>query len=76
MDHFAEVAELLVAQGGAIQIQNSQEMAVVLGGLLQDRARLKQMGQAAEHIVRSQQGTVARTTELIAELLKRVSQSR
>ncbi len=76
MDHFAEVAELLVSQGGAIQIQDSQEMAVILGGLLKDRARLKQMGRAAEQIVRSQQGTVARTTELIAELLERLPRSR
>jgi 3-deoxy-D-manno-octulosonic-acid transferase len=76
MDHFAEVAELLVAQGGAIQVQNSQEMASVLGGLLKDRARLNQMGRAAEQIVRSQQGTVARTAELIAALLKRLPQPR
>ena len=76
MDHFAEVAELLVSQGGAIQIQNSREMTVILGGLLKDRARLKHMGRAAEQIVRSQQGTVARTTELITEVLERLPRSR
>jgi 3-deoxy-D-manno-octulosonic-acid transferase len=75
MDHFAEVAELLVSQGGAIQIQDSQEMAAALGALLKDRARLAQMGRAGQEIVRSHQGTVARTTELIAELLKRPPRS-
>jgi 3-deoxy-D-manno-octulosonic-acid transferase len=76
MDHFAEVSELLVSQGGAIQVHDSQEMAAALGGLLKDRARLTQMGRAAEVVVRSHQGTVAKTTELIAELLKRVPRSR
>ena len=70
MDHFAEVADLLVSQGGAIQIQDGEEMAVALGGLLKDRARLQQMGRAAEQIVRANRGTVAKNVECIVELLK------
>ena len=70
MDHFAEVADLLVSQGGAIQIQDGEEMSVALGGLLKDRARLQQMGSAAEQIVLANRGTVAKNAELIVELLK------
>jgi 3-deoxy-D-manno-octulosonic-acid transferase len=70
MDHFAEVADMLVSQGGAIQVQDGEEMSVALGGLLKDRTRLQQMGRVAEQIVRANQGTVAKNVELIDELLK------
>ena len=70
MDHFAEVADLLVSQGGAIQVQDGEEMSVAMGGLLKDRARLQQMGRAAEQIVRANRGTVAKSADLIVELLE------
>ena len=69
MDHFAEVADMLVSQGGGIQIHDAEEMAVALEGLLKDRARLQRMGRAAEQIVRANQGTVAKNADLIVELL-------
>jgi hypothetical protein len=45
-------------------------MSVALGALLKDRARLQQMGRAAEQIVRANRGTVAKSADLILELLK------
>jgi 3-deoxy-D-manno-octulosonic-acid transferase len=69
MDHFAEVADMLVSQGGGIQIHDAEEMAIAVGGLLKDRARLQRMGRAAEQIVRANQGTVAKNADLIVELL-------
>ena len=71
MDHFAEVAELLVSQGAAIQIQDGAEMAVPFARLLKDRAQLQRMGRAAEQIVRANQGTVAKDADLLTPLLRR-----
>ena len=70
MDHFADVADLLVAHGGAIQVQNAGQMAAAMTGLLQDRAWLQEMGQRAAQVVRANQGTVSRNAEHIAELLR------
>ena len=71
MDHFAEVADLLVSQGAAIQILDGAEMAIPFARLLKDRAQLQRMGRAAEQIVRANQGTVAKDADLITELLRR-----
>ena len=71
MDHFAEVADLLVSQGAAIQIRDGAEMAVPFARLLKDRAQLQRMGRAAEQIVRANQGTVAKDADLLTPLLRR-----
>lgn len=71
MDHFAEVANLLVSQGAAIQVQDGAEMAVVFARLLKDRAQLQRMGRVAGDIVRANQGTVAKNADLITQLLHR-----
>ena len=71
MDHFAEVAELLVSQGAAIRIQDGTEMAVPFTRLLKDRAQLQRMGRAAEQIVLANQGTVEKDADLLTPLLRR-----
>jgi 3-deoxy-D-manno-octulosonic-acid transferase len=69
MDHFAEVADLLIRQGAGIQVHDAQEMADAMTGLLKDRPRLDLMGKAAAELVLANQGAVARNVELIAGVL-------
>jgi 3-deoxy-D-manno-octulosonic-acid transferase len=71
MDHFAEVAELLVSQGAALQVKDAEELVEALRGLLGDRERLRDMGDRAEEIVRANRGTVARNADLFDQLLRR-----
>jgi len=71
MDHFAEVADLLVSQGAAIRIRDGAEMAVPFARLLKDRAQLQRMGRAAQQLVRANQGTVAKDADLLTPLLRR-----
>jgi 3-deoxy-D-manno-octulosonic-acid transferase len=71
MDHFAEVAELLVSQGAALQVKDAEELAETMRGLLGDRERLRHMGDRAEQIVRMNRGTVARNADLLDQLLGR-----
>jgi len=70
MDHFAELADLLVSQGGGIQVNDGEELMMAMAALLKDRGRLKDMGRIAAQIVPAQQGTVAKNAELIAQLLE------
>ena len=69
MDHFAEVGDLLIRQGGGLQVTNAQEMAETMGGLLKHRERLQQMGKAAYELVLANQGAMARNAGLIARIL-------
>ncbi len=70
MDHFAEVADLLVRQGGGLQIHDARELVGAMTALVTDRARLEQMGKAAYRLVLDNQGAVARTVALIARILE------
>jgi 3-deoxy-D-manno-octulosonic-acid transferase len=69
MDHFAEVADLLVSQGGAVQVRDADELTAVMAELLKDRRRLDAMGLCAQQVVRANQGTVSRNADLILQLL-------
>jgi 3-deoxy-D-manno-octulosonic-acid transferase len=69
MDHFAEVADLMIRQGGGLQVGSAQEMAGAMVGLLEDRARLEKMGKAAYELVLANQGAVSRNADLISGIL-------
>ncbi|MEK7798177.1 MAG: 3-deoxy-D-manno-octulosonic acid transferase [Nitrospirota bacterium] len=70
MDHFAEAAELFIRQGAGVQVGNADEMADAMTALLKDRAKLEARGKAAYQLVLENQGAVARTVALIAEILE------
>ena len=70
MDHFAEVADLLIRQGGGLQVNDAQEMADAMACLLKDRTRLEQMGKAAYELVLANQGAVAKNADLIARFME------
>lgn len=69
MDHFAEVADLLIRQEAGIQVHDAQAMADAMAALLKDRSRLDRMGKAAAELVVTNQGAVARNVELIARVV-------
>lgn len=69
MDHFAEVADLLVRCGGGLQVHDARELTETMNALLAERVRLEQMGKAAYGLVLDNQGALARTLALIAQVL-------
>ncbi len=71
MDHFAEVAEQFVGQGGGVQIQDAEELTQALTELLRDRARLEERGKIARQIVQDNQGALDRTVALLAKILEK-----
>jgi 3-deoxy-D-manno-octulosonic-acid transferase len=75
MDHFAEAAELLLGRGAGLQVRDADEMTDAMTALLKDRARLEERGKAAYQLVLENQGAVARTVALIAQVLGKGSWS-
>lgn len=67
--NFRDAAQRLCDAHGARQIQSEHELAPRLLELLTQPLLRQQMGQAAQELVRSQQGATARTLDLLESVL-------
>lgn len=64
--NFTDITEQLEQANGLIICQNSEEISHNICQLLSQKALQQQMGQAALHVVKSNQGAVAKTVAAIA----------
>ena len=69
MSNFAEVAEALVREGGAIQVEGPYALEMAIDGWLSDRVALWRAGGAARGVVKANQGAAARTADFLLDLL-------
>jgi 3-deoxy-D-manno-octulosonic-acid transferase len=69
MQNFADVARMLVSQGGAIQVRDPADLEQTVAGLLADPERCEKLGARARTIVEENRGSVARTVEMILSRL-------
>lgn len=69
MEDFSEISEELVLAGGAMAIQNKDELTTTLLRLLQDDQLRKQTGEAGRACVVQQQGVIDRHIKLINKML-------
>lgn len=74
MQNFAEIARNLLAQKGALQVQNAVELEQALEQLLADAALRAELGGNALKVVRENLGAVDRTAEMIVRHLNRTSE--
>jgi 3-deoxy-D-manno-octulosonic-acid transferase len=64
-----EIAELLLREGGALQVANERELAAVLRQLVGDPARRAAVGANARRVVDGNRGSTLRLLELIEPFL-------
>ncbi|HIQ38375.1 MAG TPA: hypothetical protein EYH36_10360, partial [Desulfocapsa sulfexigens] len=69
MDDFLEISEQLITAGGAIKVQNRNELTAVLEQLLTDDSYNQKTGNAAQKFIHSQQGVIKRHLQLIKCML-------
>lgn len=69
MEDFQKIASDLVAAGGAVSLSTEQQLASTLECLVMDESRRRHMGMCGNMCITSQQGVIARHTDLIASLL-------
>ena len=74
--NFAEVYALLDRAGGAALVGSAEGLAIALGGLFADGAKLRAMARAAAQAVESQGGAIARTLAFIEPWLAKLSEKR
>ena len=65
--NFSEITRLLLAQGGAIEVHNGQDLSREMLTLCQQPELRYQMGQAGLRLVRENKGALERTLELIEQ---------
>ena len=70
MRNFLDPARILVEAGGAIQVSGPTELLPVLKGLLADQDARQAMGQHAREAVRSQQGAIDLTLDMLGGMLR------
>jgi 3-deoxy-D-manno-octulosonic-acid transferase len=68
--NFADITQQLVDQGAAVRVSDSGELEAAVRRLFGDSDLRDRMGRAGHRLVRSGQGAVARTLEIIESLLR------
>jgi 3-deoxy-D-manno-octulosonic-acid transferase len=64
-----EIAQLLLHEGGALQVRDASQLGAVLRELFSDPQRRRRIGACAKRVVDMNRGSVARLLELIEPLL-------
>jgi 3-deoxy-D-manno-octulosonic-acid transferase len=70
MQNFTDIARQFVEQKGAVQVRDAAELERTLGELLGDEARRAELGRNAVQVVRTNEGGVGRTVEMILKHLE------
>lgn len=70
MQNFAEVVRSFVAQDGAVQVRDADELERMLGELLADGSRRERLGRNALKVVQQNLGAIDRTVDLIVKHLE------
>jgi 3-deoxy-D-manno-octulosonic-acid transferase len=69
MSNFAEIADLFLAHGAAMQVRSDRELEETLIALTTDPVRRAALGAAARALVDANRGASLRTLEVIGRLL-------
>jgi 3-deoxy-D-manno-octulosonic-acid transferase len=67
--NFRETAARLIGAGAAVQVTDAAALQQVVEHLLSDEPERQRLGEAAQQLVRSQQGATERTVECLSRLL-------
>jgi 3-deoxy-D-manno-octulosonic-acid transferase len=71
MQNFAEVVRQFLEKDGAIQAGDAAEMEKIIGDLLDNEPRRRELGKNARAVVQENQGAIERTAEMIVKHLDR-----
>jgi 3-deoxy-D-manno-octulosonic-acid transferase len=71
MTNFAEIAEMFLGNGAAVQVHSEHELEETLISLMSDSVRRAGIGAAARALVDANRGATERTLDVLVALLPR-----
>jgi 3-deoxy-D-manno-octulosonic-acid transferase len=71
MENFRGFADVLVARGGAVQVNSAEELRKAIVDLLRHPERREELVRKAREVLSEHRGATARTAQLIVDLAKR-----
>ena len=71
MTNFAEIAEMFLANGAAVQVHSEHELEETLIALMSDPVRRAAIGAAARALVDANRGATIRTLDIVVRLMPR-----
>jgi 3-deoxy-D-manno-octulosonic-acid transferase len=69
MSDFAEIADMLVAESGAVRVRDAERLYQAASKLLKDDQKANEMGQKALQVFTDNKGVVDRTLKVIEQIL-------
>ncbi len=69
MENFREIAQVMKAEGGGIEVRNPKELFEVAERLLKDRSYYARVSRAAFRAIQSNQGAVEKTLQILGKYL-------
>jgi len=69
MQNFEDITRAFISQGGALQVQNTDELTQSVEMVLSDPHKAAELGRNAVSVVRQNLGAIERTVEMIVEAL-------
>jgi len=70
MNNFREAASLILAYGGGLQVRDGEELATVLGTLLDDEAKRMAMGENGARLMEDNSGATLLHLRVVESLLE------
>jgi 3-deoxy-D-manno-octulosonic-acid transferase len=70
MHNFHQIAAALLEAGGAVRVQKPEDLGAHVSMLLQHPERRQALGETAYQVLRANQGAIARTVQLIEQVLQ------
>jgi len=65
----AEIAQLLLREGAALEVADAQELAAALARLLGDPELRRRMGASGRRVVEANRGSVGRILDIVGAIL-------
>ena len=75
MMNFQEIAKEMILSGGGIQVNNEEDLIREVGGLLNNKKKMIEIGEKGYQVIMKNRGALQKNLELIGEIIKSSSPS-
>jgi len=71
MMNFQEIAKEMILSGGGIQVNNEEDLIREVGGLLNNKKKMIEIGEKGYQVIMKNRGALQKNLELIGEIINK-----